>query len=161
MNGNKHIATAQRGASGKDRTTWSSQRKFTQKQLYVIPKALVTELFNAIVQELAWYIYKYLRCLRIVKPTPLRGNPCRLPGKLNRLTVALRWATVNYYTGTVSHRRPALWLFVALSVLFCSCSCDCFLRRTCMSQRASQSFKGVIGVPPAMCLVVWWLFMFD
>ena len=27
-----------------------------------------------------------------------------------------------------------------------------FWRRTCMSQRASQSFKGGIGVPPAMCL---------
>jgi hypothetical protein len=56
MNGNKHIATAQRGASGKDPTTWSTQRKFTQKQLYdlyVIPKALVTELFNTVVQELA------------------------------------------------------------------------------------------------------------
>ena len=53
MNGNKHIATAQRGASGKDRTTWLAQRKFTQKQLYVIPKALVTELFNTVVQELA------------------------------------------------------------------------------------------------------------
>ena len=53
MNGNKHIATAQRGASGKDPTTWSTQRKFTQKQLYVIPQALVTELFNTVVQELA------------------------------------------------------------------------------------------------------------
>ena len=53
MSGNKHIATAQRGESGRDRATWSTQRKFTQQQLYVIPKELVTELFNTIVQELA------------------------------------------------------------------------------------------------------------
>ena len=40
---NKHIATAQRGASGK-RETWSLQPKFTQRQLYRVPAELVSEL---------------------------------------------------------------------------------------------------------------------
>ena len=47
MNGNKHIATAQRGASGK-RETWASQPKFTQKQLYRVPAALIKEVLDAI-----------------------------------------------------------------------------------------------------------------
>ncbi len=40
---------------------------------------------------------------------PLRGTPLpAAPGKLNRLTVTLRWVTVNYYTGAARTRRPAL-----------------------------------------------------
>ena len=44
MNGNKHIATAQRGASGKDPSAWAGQPTFTQKQLYRVPAELIKEL---------------------------------------------------------------------------------------------------------------------
>ena len=48
MNGNKHIATAQRGASGKDPAAWAGQPTFSQKQLYRVPGELIKELFDAI-----------------------------------------------------------------------------------------------------------------
>ena len=52
MNGNKHITTAQRGASGKDPTSWAGQPTFTQKQLYRVPEELIKELFNTITNDL-------------------------------------------------------------------------------------------------------------
>ncbi len=45
---NKHIATAQRGASGK-RETWASQPKFTQRQLYRVPAELIWDMLAACV----------------------------------------------------------------------------------------------------------------
>ena len=48
MNGNKHIATAQKGPSGKDPTSYAGQPTFTQKQLYRVPEDLIIELFNTI-----------------------------------------------------------------------------------------------------------------
>ena len=44
MNGNKHIATAQRGASGKDPASWAGQPTFTQKQLYRVPPELIHDI---------------------------------------------------------------------------------------------------------------------
>ena len=40
---NKHIATAQRGPSGK-RETWAAQPRFTLHELYRVPEELVSEL---------------------------------------------------------------------------------------------------------------------
>ena len=48
MNGDKHIASAQRGATGKDPAAWAGQPTFTQKQLYRVPAELIKELFDAI-----------------------------------------------------------------------------------------------------------------
>jgi hypothetical protein len=44
---NKHIATAQRGASGK-RETWAMQPKFTQRPLYRVPSLLIEEIMSNI-----------------------------------------------------------------------------------------------------------------
>ena len=44
MNGNKHIATAQRGPSGK-RETWATQPRFTMHELYRVPEELIREIF--------------------------------------------------------------------------------------------------------------------
>ncbi len=43
MNGNKHIAAAQRGASGK-RETWSGQQAFSQKELYRVPPEIIHDI---------------------------------------------------------------------------------------------------------------------
>ena len=48
MNGNKHIASAQRGATGKDPAAWAGQPTFSQKQLYRVPAELIEELFDSI-----------------------------------------------------------------------------------------------------------------
>ena len=52
VNGNKHIATAQRGASGEDPAAWAGQPTFSQKQLYVVPAELIKELFDSIGNDL-------------------------------------------------------------------------------------------------------------
>ena len=48
ISGNKHIASAQRGATGKDPAAWAGQPTFTQKQLYRVPAALIKEVLDAI-----------------------------------------------------------------------------------------------------------------
>ncbi len=41
---NRHIATAQRGPSGK-RETWANQPRFTMHELYRVPEELIKEIF--------------------------------------------------------------------------------------------------------------------
>ena len=51
MDGNKHIACAQRGPSG-PKETWSNQPRFAQNELYVIPEALIYEIFGGILSSM-------------------------------------------------------------------------------------------------------------
>ena len=50
MDGNRHKATAQRMPSGK-RNDWSDQPLFDQSDLYVIPEALIYEIFSGILSS--------------------------------------------------------------------------------------------------------------
>ena len=47
MNGNKHKTTAQRMPNG-NKQDWGTQSKFKQYDLYVIPEALVYDIFDSI-----------------------------------------------------------------------------------------------------------------
>ena len=51
MDGNRHKATAQRMPSGK-KEDWGDQPLFDQSDLYVIPKALIYEVFNGILSSM-------------------------------------------------------------------------------------------------------------
>ena len=50
MDGNRHKATAQRFPSGK-KEDWGDQPLFDQSDLYVIPEALISEIFNRILSS--------------------------------------------------------------------------------------------------------------
>ena len=50
MDGNRHKATAQRMPNGK-KQDWSDQPLFDQSDLYVIPEALIYEIFGVILSS--------------------------------------------------------------------------------------------------------------
>ena len=50
MDGNRHKATAQRMPSGR-KQDWGDQPLFDQSDLYVIPEALIYEIFNGILSS--------------------------------------------------------------------------------------------------------------
>ena len=50
MDGNRHKATAQRMPSGK-KQDWGDQPLFDQSDLYVIPEALISEIFSRILSS--------------------------------------------------------------------------------------------------------------
>ena len=51
MNGNRHKAEAQRTPSGK-KQDWGDQPLFDQSDLYVIPEALIYEIFGGILSSM-------------------------------------------------------------------------------------------------------------
>ena len=51
MDGNRHKATAQRMPSGK-KQDWGDQPLFDQSDLYVIPEALIYEIFGGILSSM-------------------------------------------------------------------------------------------------------------
>ena len=50
MDGNRHKATAQRMPSGR-KQDWGDQPLFDQSDLYVIPEALINEIFNEVIHS--------------------------------------------------------------------------------------------------------------
>ena len=54
MDGNRHKATAQRMPSG-DKQDWCDQPLFDQSDLYVIPEALIYEIFSGILSSTPSY----------------------------------------------------------------------------------------------------------